>query len=195
MEIGGYVFNNSGIHRAGIGFSLAAGVEYLDKLTDAGMDVKDIAPRMRFHFATGSKYFMEIAKLRAARYLWAHIVKAYNPCCDCVCKMNIHAETSEWNKTVYDPNVNMLRTQTETMSATIGGVDSFTVHPYDDIFEKTNDFSERIARNQQLLLKEESHFDKIVDPAGGSYYIEELTQFIAEALGNSSWKYRNKAVW
>ena len=78
----------------------------------------------------------------------------------------------------------MLRTQTETMSATIGGVDSFTVHPYDDIFEKTNDFSERIARNQQLLLKEESHFDKIVDPAGGSYYIEELTQFIAEA----AWK-------
>ena len=185
IEVGGYVFNNSGASIVQeLGFSLAAGVEYLDKLTDAGMDVKDIAPRMRFHFATGSKYFMEIAKLRAARYLWAHIVKAYNPCCDCVCKMNIHAETSEWNKTVYDPNVNMLRTQTETMSATIGGVDSFTVHPYDDIFEKTNDFSERIARNQQLLLKEESHFDKIVDPAGGSYYIEELTQFIAEA----AWK-------
>mgnify|MGYP000649259778 FL=1 len=175
IEVGGYVFNNSGASIVQeLGFSLAAGVEYLDKLTDAGMDVKDIAPRMRFHFATGSKYFMEIAKLRAARYLWAHIVKAYNPCCDGVCKMNIHAETSEWNKTVYDPNVNMLRTQTETMSATIGGVDSFTVHPYDDIFEKTNDFSERIARNQQLLLKEESHFDKIVDPAGGSYYIEEL---------------------
>ena len=135
IEIGGYVFNNSGASIVQeLGFSLAAGVEYLDKLTDAGMDVKDIAPRMRFHFATGSKYFMEIAKLRAARYLWAHIVKAYNPCCDCVCKMNIHAETSEWNKTVYDPNVNMLRTQTETMSATIGGVDSFTVHPYDYIY-------------------------------------------------------------
>ena len=185
IEVGGYVFNNSGSSIVQeLGFSLAAGVEYLDKLTDAGMKIDEVAPKIRFHFATGSKYFMEIAKLRAARYLWAHIVKAYNPCCDCVCKMNIHAETSEWNKTVYDPNVNMLRTQTETMSATIGGVDSFTVHPYDDIFEKTNDFSERIARNQQLLLKEESHFDKIVDPAGGSYYIEELTQFIAEA----AWK-------
>ena len=186
IEVGGYVFNNSGASIVQeLGFSLAAGVEYLDKLTDAGMDVKDIAPRMRFHFATGSKYFMEIAKLRAARYLWAHIVKAYNPCCDCVCKMNIHAETSEWNKTVYDPNVNMLRTQTETMSATIGGVDSFTVHPYDYIYEcHPSELGERVARNQQLLLKEESHFDKIVDPAGGSYYIEELTQFIAEA----AWK-------
>ena len=131
--------------------------------------MKDIAPRMRFHFATGSKYFMEIAKLRAARYLWAHIVKAYNPSCDCKCKMNIHAETSEWNKTVYDPNVNMLRTQTETMSAVLGGVDSFTVHPFDDTFEcHPSDVAERVARNQQLLLKEESHFAKIVDVAGGS---------------------------
>ena len=186
IEVGGLHFNNSGASIVQeLGFSLAAGVEYLDKLTDAGMDVKDIAPRMRFHFATGSKYFMEIAKLRAARYLWAKIVKAYNPCCDCVCKMNIHAETSEWNKTVYDPNVNMLRTQTEAMSAIIGGVDSFTVHPYDYAYEcHPSELGERVARNQQLLLKEESHFDKIVDPAGGSYYIEELTQFIAEA----AWK-------
>ena len=186
IEVGGYVFNNSGSSIVQeLGFSLAAGVEYLDKLTDAGMKIDEVAPKIRFHFATGSKYFMEIAKLRAARYLWAHIVKAYNPCCDCVCKMNIHAETSEWNKTVYDPNVNMLRTQTETMSATIGGVDSFTVHPYDYIYEcHPSELGERVARNQQLLLKEESHFDKIVDPAGGSYYIEELTQFIAEA----AWK-------
>ena len=186
IEVGGYVFNNSGSSIVQeLGFSLAAGVEYLDKLTDAGMKIDEVAPKIRFHFATGSKYFMEIAKLRAARYLWAHIVKAYNPCCDCVCKMNIHAETSEWNKTVYDPNVNMLRTQTETMSATIGGVDSFTVHPYDYIYEcHPSELGERVARNQQLLLKEESHFSKIVDPAGGSYYIEELTQFIAEA----AWK-------
>lgn len=168
-----------------LGFSLAAGVEYLDKLTDAGMSVDEVAPRIRFHFATGSKYFMEIAKLRAARYLWAHIVKAYKPACDCKCKMNIHAETSEWNKTIYDPNVNMLRTQTETMSAVLGGVDSFTVHPFDYVYEcHPSELGERVARNQQLLLKEESHFGKIVDVAGGSYYIEELTQNIAEA----AWK-------
>ena len=186
VEVGGYVFNNSGSSIVQeLGFSLAAGVEYLDKLTDAGMDINEVAPKMRFHFATGSNYFMEIAKLRAARYLWAHIVKAYNPCCDCKCMMNIHAETSEWNKTVYDPNVNMLRTQTETMSAVLGGVDSFTVHPFDDTFECTpTELAERVARNQQLLLKEESHFAKIVDVAGGSYYIEELTQNIAEA----AWK-------
>ncbi len=185
-EVGGYVFNNSGSSIVQeLGFSLAAGVEYLDKLTDAGMSINDVAPKIRFHFATGSKYFMEIAKLRAARYLWAHIVKAYNPCCDCKCMMNIHAETSEWNKTVYDPNVNMLRTQTETMSAVLGGVDSFTVHPFDDVYEcHPTELAERVARNQQLLLKEESHFAKIVDAAGGSYYIEELTENIAEA----AWK-------
>ena len=186
IEVGGYVFNNSGSSIVQeLGFSLAAGVEYLDKLTDAGMSIDEVAPKIRFHFATGSKYFMEIAKLRAARYLWAHIVKAYNPSCDCKCKMNIHAETSEWNKTVYDPNVNMLRMQTETMSAALGGVDSFTVHPFDDTFEcHPTELAERVARNQQLLLKEESHFAKIVDVAGGSYYIEELTQNIAEA----AWK-------
>ena len=186
IEVGGYVFNNSGSSIVQeLGFSLAAGVEYLDKLTDAGMSIDEVAPKMRFHFATGSKYFMEIAKLRAARYLWAHIVKAYKPSCDCKCKMNVHAETSEWNKTVYDPNVNMLRTQTETMSAVLGGVDSFTVHPFDYVYEcHPSELGERVARNQQLLLKEESHFGKIVDVAGGSYYIEELTQNIAEA----AWK-------
>ena len=186
IEVGGYVFNNAGSSIVQeLGFSLAAGVEYLDKLTDAGMSIDEVAPKIRFHFATGSKYFMEIAKLRAARYLWAHIVKAYQPCCDCKCQMNIHAETSEWNKTVYDANVNMLRTQTETMSAVLGGVDSFTVHPFDDTFEcHPTELAERVARNQQLLLKEESHFSKIVDVAGGSYYIEELTENIAEA----AWK-------
>jgi methylmalonyl-CoA mutase len=186
VEVGGHIFNNSGSSVVQeLGFALAAGVEYLDLLTDAGLSIDQIAPKVRFHFATGSKYFMEIAKLRAARYLWAHIVKAYNPCCDCKCMMNIHAETSEWNKTVYDPNVNMLRTQTETMSAVLGGVDSFTVHPFDYTYEcQPTELAERVARNQQLLLKEESHFAKIVDVAGGSYYIEELTQNIAEA----AWK-------
>lgn len=186
IEVSGFVFNNSGASIVQeLGFSLAAGVEYLDKLTDAGMSINDVASRIRFHFATGSKYFMEIAKLRAARYLWAHIVKAYNPACDCACKMNIHAETSQWNKTVYDPNVNMLRTQTETMSAALGGVDSFTVLPFDYIYEcHPSELGERVARNQQLLLKEESHFSKVADIPGGSYYIEELTENIAEA----AWK-------
>jgi methylmalonyl-CoA mutase len=183
VEVSGYLFNNSGSSVVQeLGFSLAAGVEYLDRLTDLGLKIEEIAPRVRFHFATGSKYFMEIAKLRAARYLWARIVKAYDPPCDSLCRMNIHAETSEWNKTLYDPNVNMLRSQTEAMSAVLGGVDSFTVHPYDYVYEcHPSELGERVARNQQLLLKEESHFGKIVDAAGGSYYIEELTRSIAEA--------------
>ncbi|MDL2251742.1 acyl-CoA mutase large subunit family protein [Odoribacter sp. OttesenSCG-928-J03] len=188
LEVDGYLFHNSGSSIVQeLAFSLALGVQYLDVLTDAGMNVKEITPRMRFSFATGSKYFMEIAKLRAARYLWAQIVKAYVPNaeCECVYQMNIHAETSEWNKTVYDPNVNMLRTQTEAMSAILGGVDSFNVHPFDYVYEcHPSELAERVARNQQLLLKEESHFAKIVDAAGGSYYIEELTESIAEA----AWK-------
>ncbi|MDR2131109.1 MAG: acyl-CoA mutase large subunit family protein [Odoribacteraceae bacterium] len=183
VEVSGYIFNNSGSSVVQeLGFSLAAGVEYLDRLTDLGLKIEEITPRLRFHFATGSKYFMEIAKLRAARYLWAHIVKAYAPPCDSLCRMHIHAETSGWNKTLYDPNVNMLRTQTEAMSAILGGVDSYTVHPYDHVFAcPPSELGERVARNQQLLLKEESHFGKIVDPAGGSYYIEELTHLIARA--------------
>jgi len=186
IEVGGFIFNNSGSSLVQeLAFSLAAGVEYLDRLTDMGLRVEEIAPRMRFHFAVGSKYFMEIAKFRAARYLWAHIVKGYLPSRDSVCKMHIHAETSQWNKTVYDPNVNMLRTQTEAMSAVLGGVDSFTVHPYDYVYAcHPSELGERVARNQQLLLKEESHFGKVADAAGGSYYIEELTQSIADA----AWK-------
>ena len=99
-------------------------------------------------------------------------------------KMRIHAETSEFNKTIFDANVNMLRTQTEAMSASLGGVHSMTVLPFDSIYNQPDDFSERIARNQQLLLKEESNFDKVSDPSAGSYYIETLTSEIA----SQAWK-------
>ena len=102
----------------------------------------------------------------------------------CAGKMKVHSETSIWNKTVYDAYVNMLRTQTEAMSAALGGTDSMTVLPFNSFFEETGEFSERIARNQQILLKEESHLDKIVDPGAGSYYIESLTDSIAE----EAWK-------
>src|SRR5690606_15623028 len=99
--------------------------------------------------------------------------------CYCAMKMRLHAETSSFNKTIFDPNVNMLRTQTEAMSASLGGVHSLTVLPFDSVYKKPDEFSERIARNQQLLLKEESNFDKVTDPAAGSYYIEKLTNEIA----------------
>jgi methylmalonyl-CoA mutase len=98
--------------------------------------------------------------------------------------MEMHCITSEWNKTMYDPYVNMLRTQSEAMSAILGGTDSLTVEPFDIVFRHPDEFSERIARNQQLILKEEAYFDKVADPSAGSYYIENLTNLIAE----NAWK-------
>ena len=162
-----------------LAFALSAGNEYLARLTDAGLTVDEAARKLRFSFAVTSNYFMEIAKLRAARMLWANIVKTYNPEKNCAGKMMIHATTSKWNQTVYDPYVNMLRGTTEAMSAAIGGVYSMEVTPFDRSFETPTEFSKRIARNVELLLKHESHFDQVVDPAGGSYYIENLTQSIA----------------
>lgn len=162
-----------------LAFALSAGHDYLVRLTEAGLPVDLVARKLRFAFSITSNYFMEIAKLRAARMLWANIVKGYNPEKECACKMMIHAETARWNQTVYDPYVNMLRGTTEAMSAAIGGVHSLEVTPFDAAFEAPTEFAKRIARNVELLLKHESHFDQVVDPAGGSYYIENLTQSIA----------------
>ncbi len=116
--------------------------------------------------------------------LWAEIVKAYNPESDECCKINVRAVTSQFNQTIYDAHVNLLRSMTETMSAALAGVDSIETLPFDMQYKQPDEFSERIARNQQLLLRSESHLDKVVDPAGGSYYIETLTASIAE----QAWK-------
>ena len=167
-----------------LAFALSAGNDYMARLTDAGLDADTAARKLRFSFAVTSNYFMEIAKFRAARMLWANIVKGYAPAKNCACKMMIHARTADWNQTVYDPYVNMLRGTTEAMSATIAGVHSLEVTPFDAAFENPTEFSKRIARNVELLLKNESHFDQVVDPAGGSYYVENLTQSIA----NEAWK-------
>jgi methylmalonyl-CoA mutase len=156
------------------------GNEYMAILTDRGIEPGMAASKIRFSFSIGSNYFFEIARLRAARLLWSVITDKYNPADRASCRMEIHCTTGRWNKTMYDPYVNMLRTQTEAMSATLGGTDSLTVEPFDAAFRKPDRFSERIARNQQLLLKEEAYFDKVADPAGGSYYIEKLTRLIAE---------------
>jgi len=185
LAVNGKNFGNAGSSIVQeLAYSLALGAEYLTTLTEAGLEVDAVAKKMKFNFSVSANYFLEIAKLRAARLLWAQIVKAYEPKCDCSCKMIIHAETGSWNKTVYDPFVNALRTQTEAMSASLGGADSITVLPFNAAYEESNEFSDRIARNQQLLLKEESHFSKIADPAAGSYYIEELTASIAD----QAWK-------
>jgi len=185
IAINGQYFNNAGASIVQeLAFSLASANDYLVQLTEKGISVDDLAPKMQFVFAIGSNYFLEIAKLRAARLLWAKIVEQYKPQNAISAKTNIHAVTSMWNKSVYDPYVNMLRNTTEAMSAAIGGCDSMTVNPFDCTYKKSDDLSERIARNTQLLLKSESYLDKIVDPSAGSYYIENLTHSIAEA----SWK-------
>ncbi len=182
-----------------LGYALSYGNQVLSKLIENGVAPAMAAKKIKFKFGVGSNYFMEIAKFRAARWLWAEIVDAYKPpcppfidcdnkatdgTCRCAGKMNIHAITSQFNQSLFDPYVNMLRTQTEAMSATIAAVDSLTVRPFDEAFETPTEFAERIAVNQQLLLKEEAHFDKVTDPSSGSYYIENLTVSLAE----QAWK-------
>lgn len=180
-----YAFNDAGANISQeLGFGLAMGSEYINKLKELGLSTDDAARRIKFTFAVGTSYFMEIAKFRAARMLWANIVKTYGSERECCQKMKIHAVTSEWNQTVYDPYVNMLRGTTEAMSAAIAGVDSLEVLPFDYAFRKPGEFSNRIARNVQSVLKEESHFDKVVDPSAGSYFVESLTQSIAETAWN-----------
>ncbi|HSV87503.1 MAG TPA: methylmalonyl-CoA mutase subunit beta, partial [Bacteroidales bacterium] len=185
ITVNGQHFHNAGGSMVQeLAFALGQANEYLVDLTQKGFSIDDIAPRIQFILAVGSDYFPEIARLRAARVLWAKIVEQYNPKVKTSMKMHIHAETSQWNKTIYDPYVNILRTTTESMAAALGGADSITVHPFDMAYKKPDEFSERIARNQQLILKHESYFHEVADPAGGSYYIETLSQTIGEAAWN-----------
>jgi methylmalonyl-CoA mutase len=193
IGVHGKFFANSGASIVQeLAFALAQGVEYLTRFTDAGLSIDEVAQNIKFNFGIGNNYFMEIAKLRAARLLWAQIVKAFDPKSDKSAKLIAHSETNTYNKTFYDPYVNMLRTQTEAMSAVLGGADSITVLPFNAIFGDTNEFSERIARNQQILLKEEAHLDKIADPGAGSYYIENLTASLAEHAWNLFLLVQNK---
>ncbi len=183
ITIHGSYFTNSGSSIVqSLAFSLSVGADYMTWLTDAGLKALDVANCIKFNFAISSDYFNEIAHLRAARLLWAKIIESYDG--NCKSTMNIHAETGSWNKSVYDPYVNVLRCTTEAMSAALGGINSLTVLPFDLTFEKPTDLAERVARNTQIILQEESYFDKIIDPSAGSYYIENLTDCIVTA----TWK-------
>lgn len=193
LSVDAHLFSNAGASLTQeLGYALAWGNALINALSDEGFTVSEVAKNIKFNFGIGSNYFMEIAKFRAARWLWAQIVNAWKPACtcpgagedeQCICAsmMHICAQTSTFNETVFDAHVNLLRTQTAAMSAAIAGVDSLRVAPFDEAFATPDAFSERIARNQQLLLKEECHFDKVVDPAAGSYYIETLTRSLADA--------------
>ncbi|MCM1531149.1 MAG: acyl-CoA mutase large subunit family protein [Bacteroides sp.] len=182
--------NASLLHNAGaygvqeLGLALNWAVEYFARLTDKGLSIDTIAPRTTLTLGIGSNYFMETAKLRAARLLWAYMMQEFKPAQESSKVAFIHAEVSTWNKSVYDPYVNLLRSATEAMSAAIGGADSIYVNDFSEAFRDSDEFSARIARNQQIILKEESFFNRIVDPAAGSYYIENLTANMAE----QAWK-------
>lgn len=190
VGVNSVILNNSGAYCAQeLAYALAWGADYMTMMTEAGIPNYQAARAIRFNMGIGGNYFMEIAKFRAARLLWAKIVEAYKAptfttALREAAKMNVSATTSRFNMTIFDAYVNLLRSQTETMSAALAGVDEIVVTPFDVTYEQPTDFAERIARNQQLLLKEESHFDKVVDPAAGSYYLENLTH----AVATEAWK-------
>ena len=161
-----------------LGAAFATAVAYIRAMLERGMQIDGIASQIRFRVSLSGNFFMEIAKIRAARMLWAKIIGEFGGS-DESRKIKISARTAIYNKTVFDPYVNMLRTATEAFSGVVGGVDSMTVGAFDEIIRKPDEFSERIARNQQIILQEECNLTDVIDPAGGSYYVENLTRELA----------------
>ncbi|MEH7236994.1 methylmalonyl-CoA mutase family protein [Bacillus sp. JJ1562] len=162
-----------------LGFAIGTGIEYLSELLERGLTVDEIASSMTFSFSIGSNVFMEIAKLRAAKILWTTIIEAYGGNEDSS-KLHIHARTSAFTKTIHDPYVNILRSTIEAFSAIVGGIDSLHVSAFDEPVKDSDSFSRRIARNTQSILREESFLNKVIDPAGGSWYVESLTNELAD---------------
>lgn len=161
-----------------IAYAIATGVEYLRELAKRDVLIDDAAQQMRFGFSLGANFFMEIAKLRAARLLWAQVVGAFGGNLDAR-KMTIHARTSAFTKTVIDPYVNMLRNTTEAFSGAMGGVESMHICPFDEAIRPADEFSRRVSRNLQIILQQEAHLVHPIDAPGGSWYIEKLTDTVA----------------
>jgi methylmalonyl-CoA mutase len=179
LPVNSFLFGNAGasaVQELGIGLSMAA--EYMSRLSDAGHDVTDVAQNIQWNLGVGSSYFIEIGKVRAARVLFSHLLDAFDGRNEKA--VFIHSVTTSWNKTLYDAHVNMLRLTVEAMAAVLGGCNSLLVKPFDSAFREPDEFSERIARNTQAILKEEAYLDKVADPAAGSYYIESLTHSLVE---------------
>ena len=163
-----------------VGFTLAAGVDFLAAMEERGLSSARAAARIEFGFSVGANYFFQIAKFRAFRMAWARVVKSFGGNGEAA-RARIAARTSKWNKTVYDPHLNMLRGTTEAMAAVLGGADSVMVLPFDACYKAPNAESRRLARNTQLLLKHEAWLNRVADASGGSYYLERLTDLLAHA--------------
>lgn len=167
-----------------LAFGLSIAASYLNNATNKNVPIEKAIENIHFNIATSCEYFMEIAKIRALRYLFAKLIEAYDEKLKNKAKTHIHGVTTRRNKTIYDAHVNMLRTTIETLAGVVGGVNSYTTEPYNTIFSTPDEFALRIALNQQIIIKEEAYADKVADPAGGSYYVENLTVTLIE----QAWK-------
>lgn len=184
VGVGSHCYHQSGANAVEeLGFTVAHGVEYVRALLELQLPLEMISERTLFSFSVGGNFFMEVAKLRAARLLWALVIEAFGGNQE-TRKIHLVVRTSDWNKTAYDPYVNMLRSTTETFAAAIAGADSIQTVPFDETVRESNSFSRRIARNVQIVLQEESRLGKVIDPAGGAYYLETLTDYLAQ----NAWK-------
>ena len=158
-----------------LAYTLADGLEYLRTGVKAGLDVDEFAPRISFFWGIGMNHFMEIAKMRAARMLWAKLVKTFNPKNPKSLLLRTHCQTSGWRRTAQDPYNNVVRTCVEALAAAFGHTQSLHTNALDEALALPTDFSARIARNTQLYLQEETDITRFVDPWAGSYYVERLT--------------------
>ncbi len=188
FTIDGSAFEESGATAVEeVGFTLAAGVDFLAEMHARNVDVHRAAGSLEFSFAIGANYFFQIAKFRAFRMLWARAVESFGGTAESS-QARIHARTSRWNKTIYDPHVNILRATTEAMSAILGGADSVSVAPFDECYKTPDEASRRLARNTQIILKKEALLSRVADPGAGSYCLEVITDFIAR----EGWKAMQK---
>ena len=185
ISISGYHMQEAGATAdLELAYTLADGLEYLRTGIQAGLDIDNFAPRLSFFWAIGMNHFMEIAKMRAGRLLWAKIVKKFNPKNDKSLMLRTHCQTSGWSLTEQDPFNNVTRTCIEAMAATLGHTQSLHTNSLDEAIALPTDFSARIARNTQLYIQHETNITKVIDPWGGSYYVEYLTQELAK----KAWK-------
>jgi methylmalonyl-CoA mutase len=179
VSISGYHMMEAGANSVQqVAFTLADGLEFVKAALNAGLDIDTFAGRLSFFFGIGMNFFMDIAMLRAARFMWNEIIGSFNPKKPSSRMLRTHCQTSGWSLTQQDPYNNIIRTTLEALAAALGGTQSLHTNSFDEAVSLPTDLSARIARNTQILLQEESHICHVVDPLGGSYYIESLTQSI-----------------
>ncbi|MBL0421819.1 methylmalonyl-CoA mutase [Ramlibacter sp. AW1] len=182
ISISGYHMQEAGANQAlELAFTLADGQEYVKTALAKGLDVDDFAPRLSFFWAVGMNFYLEIAKMRAARLLWCRIMKGFGAKNPRSLMLRTHSQTSGWSLTEQDPYNNIVRTTIEAMAAVFGGTQSLHTNSFDEAIALPTEFSSRIARNTQLIIQEETHITSVVDPWAGSYLMERLTQDMADA--------------